>query len=73
MASDDLQVHGVVVSNQTRLGSGKAVAVTHVSFYIGDHGPFQHDFIEPNNKPADIQAYIQQQVNDLRSIVTRTY
>lgn len=70
---DELNVHDIRVQDQLRLGGGKASNVTHVTFYVGSHGPFQKDFIPPDNTPALIQAYIAQTVSDLRSIVTRTY
>lgn len=73
MTTDALNVHNVQVSSQTRLTMGKAVPVTHVQFYVGDHGPFAADFQTPNDTPALIQAYIQQKVADLRSITERTY
>jgi len=71
--ADSLQVHGVQISNQTRLGSGRATAATHVVFYVGNHGPFQKDFVAPDDTPAMIQAYIQQTVADLKAITERTY
>ena len=73
MAADDLTVHDLVVSQQTRLAGGKAYPVTHVSYYVGTHGPFTQDFQAPGNTPALIQAAIQQQVNDLRAITQREY
>jgi hypothetical protein len=66
-------VHDVQIQDQLRLGGGKATKVTHLTFYVGSHGPFQSDFLAPDNTPALIQAYIAQQVQDLRAIVTRTY
>lgn len=69
----DLAVHDVKLQDMTRLGGGKALRVTHVTFYIGDHGPFDYDFQSPNNTPGEIQAYIQQKVADVRAITNRTY
>jgi hypothetical protein len=69
----ELTVHGIQIQDQTRLANGRATPVTHVTFYIGDHGPFMQDFVEPNNRPADIQAAIQQKITDLRSITAREY
>lgn len=70
---DDLKVHDIRVQSQLKLGGGKSSQVTHVTFYVGDHGPFQKDFEPGQDSPANIQAYITQTVQDLRSIVTRQY
>ncbi|MBZ5569462.1 MAG: hypothetical protein LAN64_16640 [Acidobacteriia bacterium] len=70
---DNLSVHDITVQDQIRLASGKSGAVKHVVFYVGAHGPFMHDFSAPLNTTADIQAYIQQTVADLRGIVQRQY
>lgn len=69
----ELAVSNIKVQDQTRLGSGKAVRVTHLTFYVGDHGPFEHDFIPPNNTPGEIQAFIQKKISDLREITNRSY
>lgn len=69
----ELTAHNIVLQNHTRLANGRAQFVVHLTFYVGDHGPFQHDFVSPQNTPADIQAYIQQTVTDLRAIVNRAY
>ena len=73
MSADDLSVHDITVQDQIRLGGGKATPVTHLTFYVGAHGPFMHDFVAPQNGSADVQAYIQQKVADLRGIVQRAY
>lgn len=70
---EDLTVHDVTIQDQVRLGNGKAVPVRHVTFYVGNHGPFQQDFSPPNNTPALIQAFIAQTVQDVRGIVDRSY
>ena len=70
---DDLSVHDITVQDQIRLAGGKSGKVKHVVFYAGAHGPFMQDFVEPHNTTADIQAYIQQTVSDLRGIVQRQY
>lgn len=69
----ELAVTGIKVQDQTRLGGGKAVRVTHLTFYVGDHGPFEYDFIPPHNTPGEVQAYIQQKLADLRAITNRSY
>lgn len=68
-----LQVHNVQVSSQVRLGLGKATPVTHLSFYVGDHGPFTEDFVAPGDTISDIQAFIRQKVADLRTIMETQY
>jgi hypothetical protein len=70
---DELTVHDITVQDQIRLGGGKAAKVTHLTFFVGDHGPFMEDFTVPKNTTADIQAYIQQKVADLRGITQRQY
>jgi hypothetical protein len=70
---ETLTANNITLQDQLRLGGGKAVSVTHLTFYVGSHGPFQNDFVAPNNTPALIQAYIAQKVQDVSSIVNRTY
>jgi hypothetical protein len=70
---DDLKVHDIVVQDQVRLAAGKAARTTHLTFYVGAHGPFMQDFLPPNNTQGDIQAFIQQKVADLRAITERQY
>jgi hypothetical protein len=70
---DDLSVHDILVQDQIRLEGGKAGKVTLLQFYVGTHGPFMRDFAPPNNSTADIQAYIQQKVADLRALLSRQY
>ena len=70
---DNLKVHDVVLQEMTRLGGSQAAKVTHLTFYIGTHGPFDADFPAPNNKPGDISNYITQKVSEVRSIVSREY
>lgn len=69
----DFTVHDIVVQHQVRLTSGKPKKVTHLQFYVGDSGPFLHDFEGADDTPAARQAYIQQTVNDLRSTLDRVY
>lgn len=73
MATDDLTVNGLQISDQTRLLAGKAKAITRLTFYVGSHGPFQIDLEDPNNKPTDQQAAIMRKVNDVRAVVQMSY
>jgi hypothetical protein len=70
---DELTVHDVTMQDQQRLGRGRAMAVTHVTFYVGEHGPFFWDVAPGPQASAEIQAYIQQKVADLRAITQRSY
>jgi hypothetical protein len=70
---EELKVHDIVVQDQVRLAAGKAARTTHVTFYVGTHGPFMRDFMPPDNTTANIQAFIQQTVADLRAITERQY
>jgi hypothetical protein len=70
---DDLKVHDIAVQDQVRLASGKSAKVTHMTFYVGAHGPFMHDFTAPANTSNDVQAYIQAKVAEMRAIVEREY
>lgn len=69
----DLSVHDITVQDQVRLGRGKAMPVTHVQFYVGEHGPFMGDFEPGPAASAQIQAFIQQKIADLRAITQRQY
>lgn len=73
MAKENLNVNGLQISDQTRLLAGKAVQVTRLQFYVGDHGPFTIDLEAPNNTPNDQQAAIMQKVRDIRAVATMDY
>ena len=70
---DDLKVHDITMQDQVRLASGKATPVTHVTFYVGSHGPFMKDFEQGSATSDAIQAYIQAKVHELRGITQREY
>lgn len=68
MGPDDFKVHDIKVSHvQAVDNKGGIGTVKRVTFGIGDHGPFTHDFAESDNA-ATIKAYITAQQQELQSI-----
>ena len=72
MDQPNLQVNSIKVSHsQTFDTAGKAATNTHVSFMVGDHGPFFLDYAPGKGTTDQIKSDIQAQkaaLTDLHSL-----
>lgn len=71
--ANSTEVHGMVVSHQTRLGGGQALPITIVTYYVGQHGPFTAEFAQGQDSSTAIKAVIQAKVNDIRQLLSSTF
>jgi hypothetical protein len=62
-------VHDINVAHQTAPdGRGGFTTVKRVSYYVGNHGPFEKTYTPPAGTAADIKADISAQVAELQDI-----
>jgi hypothetical protein len=60
-------VHDVAISNQPQFNrAGVPTTVQVVTFWIGDHGPFQLTYAAGQGTPDKVRSDIASQVADLR-------
>lgn len=72
--ANDLIARNVLVSQRPRFDvRGAPTTETVVTYYVGNHGPFQ-DVYAPGDYTTDkAKAKIDERINGLRTLVTGTY
>jgi hypothetical protein len=65
-----MTANNVRIQNTSQFGKGGAITqVERVTFYVGDHGPFSHDFPAGQDNTVAIRQYIDAKVSYINGLV----
>jgi hypothetical protein len=69
MPQPDLKVHTINVTHQVAPdGKGGMATVKRLSYMVGDHGPFHHQYTPPDGDANKMKSDIQAQVAELADL-----
>jgi hypothetical protein len=69
MPPPNLKVHSLKVSHQlTVTPQGQPAVVKNLSYHVGDHGPFHHQYVDGTGTSDKMKSDIGAQVAELASV-----